>query len=123
MTIILYQLAKTGHFVCIFENHEGINFFDPLGFFPDDELNVASHYAIKQLHHDYTYLLKLLLTSDKPVIYNEYKLQLHGTSTCGMWCVIRLLLRDMTNEEFHNLFKDKQNRDIVVAKIFKQLKS
>ena len=63
-TLILYELAKIGHFCCIFQNDElgknTINFFDPLGYIVDDELNNISKGRGKRLHHDFTYLTKLL---------------------------------------------------------------
>jgi len=120
-SIILYQLSDIGHFVCVFRNKEGIQFFDPLGFFPDDQLKNANSEAINFLHHDYTYLLKLLLESNEKIIYNQYRLQNIKTSTCGMWCVVRLLLSDLTCDQFYKLFKDKKNKDKTIVDIFNGL--
>ena len=73
-SLILYQIAEVGHFCCVFKNDEGINFFDPLGFTPDYMLQYGDAEAIKKLHHDYTYLLKLLYNQPLKVIYNNHKL-------------------------------------------------
>jgi hypothetical protein len=118
MTLILYQLARVGHFCCVFENNEGINFFDPLGYAPDDELKMANNYAPD---HDFTYLLQLLSKSDKPIIYNEHKLQAKSTATCGHWCTVRMACKDLYNDEFAKCFKGLKNRDMTIAKIFYSL--
>lgn len=119
-TLILYQLARIGHFTCVFENEEGINFFDPLGYMPDSllsKIEMGKH----PLHHDYTYLIKLLLTSNRPVIYNEYKLQKSSTSTCGHWCAIRMLCSDLYCDEFAGCFHDVRDRDKTIVKIYNDI--
>ena len=116
-TLILYELAKVGHFTCIFENEEGINFFDPLGFAPDEELKNGAAAP----DHDFTYLVRLLEYSSKPVIYNNHKLQSHGTSTCGHWCTIRMMAKKLYCDEFAKCFNRVKNKDLIVAKIFNDL--
>jgi len=120
-TLILYELAKVGHFCCVFENKEGINFFDPLGMKPDEELMGAGEHAINDLGHDFTYLIRLLGNSNKPIIYNNYKLQAHSTSTCGDWCGVRMVCRGLYCDEFANCFKGVPNRDTTIVKIFNSL--
>jgi len=114
-TLILYQLARVGHFCCVFVNDEGINFFDPLGFKPDTELKLA-HGIIP--YHDYSYLVKLFINSGKKIVYNNHKLQASGTSTCGHWCSLRMLYSNLSCDEFANIFKDVNDRDETIAKIF-----
>lgn len=117
--LILYQLAEIGHFCCIFENKEGINFFDPLSGIPDSELKLSNKNYVKNLYHDFPYLGQLLLNSGcDHIIYNEYKLQSKNTSVCGAWCAIRLLCYEMTNNEFWNIFKNIKNRDLIIAKLY-----
>lgn len=119
--LILYELAKTGHFCCIFENSEGIQFFDPLGIKLDDELNMCSENRLHRLHHDYTYLTALLAKQDKPVIYNQYKLQAHKTSTCGAWCAVRMKYHLLHCNEFKKCFDGIKNRDEVIRRLFNDL--
>jgi hypothetical protein len=118
MTLILYQLAEIGHFCCVFENEEGINFFDPLGYAPDDELKMAGGYAPD---HDFTYLVQLLENSDKPIVYNEHKLQSHKTSTCGHWCSVRMICRGILCDDFAKCFKNVKDRDETIVKIYNSL--
>lgn len=113
--LILYQLATIGHFCCVFINSEGINFFDPLGYFPDDELKLVSGGAPK---HDFTYLNKLLWNTDIPIIYNDYKFQSKNTSTCGHWCCIRMIYSKLTNDEFISCFKNIAEKDDLIVKLY-----
>lgn len=114
-TLILYQLAHVGHFCCIFKNNEGIQFFDPMGDFPDDELKNSMGYAP---NHGFAYLDNLLMNSPLPVIYNQYKLQGHGTATCGHWCTTRMIFDSLYCDEFAECFKGVKNRDEIVVKLF-----
>ena len=118
MTLILYQLANVGHFCCVFRNKEGINFFDPLGFKPDDELKLSNDYAP---NHKFTYLIKLLSNTNEQIIYNEYKLQASGTSTCGHWCTVRMSSINLTCDEFADCFRGVKNRDEIIVKIFNSI--
>ena len=116
-TLILYQLAHTGHFCCIFENSEGIQFFDPLGYFPDDEIKIMPRNRRASLHHDYAYLDELLFNQSRPVVYNQYKLQDKDTSTCGHWCTIRMLYSDLKCDEFAECFKNIRDKDKLIVKL------
>ena len=119
-TLILYQLADVGHFTCVFENDEGINFFDPLGYTPDYMLSkVSKNY--NPLNHDYTYLIDLLIKQNKPVIYNEHKLQKMNTATCGHWCTVRMRYNNLHCDEFAECFKGLKNRDKTIVKIYNNI--
>ena len=121
-TLILYELASVGHFCCVFENEEGVNFFDPLGIFPDDELfDMSPNRHI--LGYNFRYLDELLARQPQKVIYNNYQLQQHHTSTCGHWCTIRMIYGDLSNDEFVNCFKDLNgyDRDRLVVRMFNDI--
>jgi hypothetical protein len=121
-SLILYELSDVGHFCCLFDNKEGINVFDSLGYFPDDELQHIDPSRKHKLYHDHAYLDQLLYNCGaKKLIYNEYRLQNHHTATCGDWCAIRLLFSDLTNEEFYDCFKRFKNKDEIVAKLYNNL--
>lgn len=121
-TLILYQLRGdgVGHFCCVFENSEGVNFFDPLGFKPDEELKLMNS-PINSIGHDFTYLLRLLANTNKPIIYNNHKLQSHKTSTCGHWCTVRMACRDLYCDEFAKCFTGIKNKDLLIAKIYNSI--
>ena len=124
-TVILYELAKVGHFCCIFENYElgvkTINFFDPLGLCVDDELNLTSYDRRQRLNHNFTYLTRLLANQDKPVVYNEHNLQSKKTATCGHWVTIRLICSELPNDIFYNCFKNIIDRDKLIVKMYNSI--
>lgn len=122
--VLLYELHyPIGHFCCLFENKEGMNYFDSTGHVPDAllETNFDHVAGRQQMNADFTFLNALLLDyiqrHNCKLIYNEYKLQSENTSTCGIWCTIRLLTQQLTNNEFNSLWKPyniKQRQDMVI---------
>lgn len=128
--ILLYQLMyPIGHWVAIFVNKEGINYWDPLGYIPDQLLkdNFQHPAGREAMNADYTYLAQLLLEYSEetglPVIYNEIALQPPNTNTCGYFCGIRLLTNEMTNDEFNSVFKKypTDKRQDIIVKLWKKL--
>ena len=122
--LLLYQIWEGyGHFCCVFENEEGLNFFDPVGIKIDDELKVIDSQRRQQTYQDHPYLSKLFYDSGKRIIYNEYKLQHMGTATCGQFCAIRLKYSYLFNDEFRNAFKPYKGyqREIKAVQLFNQL--
>ena len=113
---LLYQQQKNhGHWVALFkrENNKGnveIEFFDPYGFFPDEQLFWTDKEVRQQLHHDYPHLTKLLYKSPRnyDLIYNEHKFQKFGkgVNTCGRWCVHRLQNRDKSLQSYLGMVKN-----------------
>jgi hypothetical protein len=92
-----YKGTSIGHWVCLFntndisstgENIPYVEFFDPYGVFPDDEL-------VKTIYKGPRILDKLLLDfmiRGGLVQYNDYQFQDYGDeiNTCGKHCVMRL---------------------------------
>lgn len=113
-TIILYQnpSSNIGHWCCIFENGEGVNFFDPYGEFIDNMCKYSDTTP---------YLCKLLLKYPSHIEYNQYKLQGANSSTCGKWCAIRLLYNNLGVDEFYKCFKRYKNKDIKIANVYENL--
>lgn len=122
--ILLYELHyPIGHFCCLFENKEGLNYFDSTGHIPDQllESNFDHVAGRESLGADFTFLNALLydyMARHKcKLIYNEYKLQSENSNNCGCWCTIRLLFQDLTNTEFNNIWKQyniKQRQEKVI---------
>jgi hypothetical protein len=113
-TLILYELNTVGHFCAIFINDEGINFFDSYGRMIDKYLsNINDDYYKHTLHQDFPYLIKLFDSSNNRIIYNEYCYQNKNTATCGIWCLIRLIYSSLSNEEFHDYFKNIDDKKII----------
>jgi hypothetical protein len=122
--ILLYQLhVPAGHFVSLFLNKEGLNYFDSRAYVPDKLLETHfDHTAGREaMGADHTYLNELILRyldeHDVKLIYNENKLQSQDSTTCGPWSAIRLIYGNVTNDEFWELWKDydiKQRQDMIL---------
>lgn len=132
--ILLYEVDdKFGHWTCIFESvtkvpkvskftnfdedfdgdfERCIEFFDSLGFIPDDELRRLNYGG-----NDSIILngLAQIKESGTPVVYNSKKLQSRdpGINTCGRWVLARLLTSDMPLETFQKMM----NNDMVVTEM------
>ena len=118
--ILFLTREKFGHFCCIFKiDKNELHFFDPYGYMPDEQLDFEiDKNTRKKRHEDFTYLLWLLLNSGYKVTYNEIQFQQDSAnvSTCGRHCAIRLLLRNLNEDEYKKIIKrTKINPDILVT--------
>jgi len=108
--ILLYMTKQNyGHWVCAFKrNNNAIEFFDSYGFFPDDELKLIPEYFRKVSNQLYPHLTYLLLKSKNKIEYNNVQLQKlkKDVNTCGRWCIVRIMLRNLTINEFVRKFQD-----------------
>ena len=109
--IILYlQTPNYGHWCCIFEREDVkglINFYDPYGYFPDDELDFNKESVNRSLGQLMPYL-SMLMIKDKDrykFTYNQYILQSSGKNNniCGRAVGLRLNFRDIDDKEFYDL--------------------
>lgn len=107
--IILFEAKpRYGHWCCIFKiNNKLLEFFNPYGGYPDDSLEyIPIDFRLKS-YQFYPYLSILMYNSPYELSYNEYKFQKHGNDikTCGRWCAIRLIFRNLSLDEFYHLIK------------------
>ena len=116
--ILLYLLFNnhSGHYVCLFLNDEGLNFYDDYGLLPDAELQALSSLE-RQRYNEKTDRLKLLLSKYK-VIYNRKRLQKPNTMTCGCYVSHRLNHYQIPqNEYIRRLMRASDgNTDLYVAR-------
>lgn len=113
--IILYLLqSKTsGHWVCLFKNEQGYNFFDSYGHIMDYEINnltVSQRQDFDEKKDRLKYLLRY-----EDVIYNDDKFQQKGTMTCGCFVSHRLNNYLMTDKVYCAELKKIRNPDLFVA--------
>lgn len=115
--IVINYLTKEnyGHWVCLFQNEEGINFFDSYGNAPDDHLawNIGKKFR-KESGEDNAYLCQFILDimgHDK-FVYNDYDFQKRSpnVSTCGRWVLFRLMYRNLSCDEFKKMILEACNR-------------
>jgi hypothetical protein len=109
--VLLYELVpNNGHWVSMFRNKQGeLVFYDPLGIRMDGELAFVNDERI----HDGLQPAKKQLTrivNGEPVISNTIQIQddAKNINTCGRYAVLRLLKKDLSNDEFNKLFLDNQ---------------
>ena len=100
--IILIQSdinPKEGHYVCMFKDKNGrINYFDPSGFKP---LELFKKYKIDIDYQNPNKFYYYLITNNDLIDYNKFNLQKNkDSSTCALWCIYRLLNKDLNNDEF-----------------------
>jgi hypothetical protein len=109
---LYYWRKYHGHWVCVFRNKNGnTEIFDSFGTFPDGTLKDINPDFRKETNQAYKHLTSLLVKGGQPVEYNDKKLQSNVSSTCGRWCVYRMMRNDLTIEQFQNLFKGIKNKD------------
>ena len=95
-----------------------VEFMDPYGLFPDDELNFYTDNWRHKSGQDYNILTKLLydfsLNPKHKIYYNELKLQIDDPhiNTCGRWCAIRAHFYRVPLKDFQKIFKRLKNYDL-----------
>lgn len=114
--IILYETSESfGHWCCLFKREDGktIEFFDSLGSpdgpyigAPDAQLKfIKPHF--RRISNQYVpHLTVLIKESPYRCVYSAFRLQKNAreTNTCGRWVTARLLMRELTAEQFAKLF-------------------
>ena len=87
--------SNVGHFVCIFKNKQGINYFDSYAMGMDKDLSL--------MHENPKIFQKLF--RNKKVKQNKKKYQKlkKDIQSCGRWCGVRLRFHELTDNEFHKL--------------------
>lgn len=105
--ILLYLSSfNYGHFVCIFQRDNVIEFFDSLGFdMPDDEFKFINPEQRIINNEAYPHVIKLLFKSGLRIENNIDKLQKMKSKTCGRHVACRLRLRNMNIDDYVKLMK------------------
>lgn len=95
-----------GHWTCLINRPNKIEFFDPYGDAPDtDQKDGMTKGRLEQLDIDRPYLTKLLRASGKAVYYNNYPFQKESANvaTCGRHCAVRLLYAPFTIDKYKKI--------------------
>ncbi len=99
---ILYQSTETtGHWTLLLQHYDGIEFFDPYGYKPDQEFSFLKY---KQPHY-IAKLLYILHLNNHKIHYNEYQFQkmMPGINTCGRHIINRMYYRNMNIDQYKNI--------------------
>lgn len=96
-----------GHWVLLMDYQNSIEFFDPYGYFPDDQLKEIDDNFREQKNMVKRHLANLLYASPKLKYFSQYTLQNKQKEydTCGYWCCVRLALKKLDENEFYKLIK------------------
>ena len=118
--LLYQQRPEYGHWTVLFkQSKDTIEFFDPYGVFPDDELQWTDSGMRNELNMNYPYLTALLYRApvNYTITYNDHKFQTQGKgiNTCGRWCAMRLALRDQSLKEFIKLNENDSQKDKTIT--------
>lgn len=123
--IILYMTAPNyGHWTLIMKRPPNeVHFFDSYGYKPDDEFKFINNEFRLASDQIYKKVVHLLYHSPYKITYNEYKLQGKSTkkqpvSTCGRWCLGRLVNGNLDEHQFAGCFRGK-NKDAQITNYIK----
>jgi hypothetical protein len=123
--IILYllQSASSGHWVALFKNKDGLNYFDSYGVPEDYQFELLPFKQRQKLHEEQNYLKKMLF--HKKVCFNNITYQGKGTATCGCFVSHRLHNYRLNDLQYFNIFaRQKLTPDEYVSKwCFSKLKN
>ena len=101
--VILYQTSSktTGHFVCLFVRNDTIHFQDSYGFKYDTEQQYTPYDEPLP-----RYLTQLIESDGRQVVWNKHDFQNKNSNvaTCGRWSCIRIMLKDLDNQQFQQVF-------------------
>lgn len=114
---LLYETKPDyGHWTAVFRRTDEngqltntIEFFDPYGIFPDNELEWVPDNFKEISGQNYPMLSALLYESPYNLTYNDHKFQKHGEgiNTCGRWSALRIVFKDIPLEMFADKFLHK----------------
>lgn len=109
---LLFETNKNfGHWVCLINKKNSIEFFDSYGIFPDKELKYSKISFRLNNNMLLPHLTALLYNCNKQIEYNDHKLQNIKNkyiATCGRWCVFRYMCKEFDIDVFANFFKNKK---------------
>jgi len=103
--VIIYLTKKNyGHWVCLLNHKDNIEFFDSYGKEPDTQLkNIDKKFKIES-GQDKKYLTKLLMNANKKIIYNTEPLQKNLknniVATCGRHVGCRIHFKDINLNDY-----------------------
>ena len=115
VVFILFEWRKSyGHWILLLKNEETIEYFDPYGHFVDYWLGKISEPFRTDSGQKDPMLTKLLVEYDGEMSWNNFDFQKYNKKirTCGMWCVLRALLKELPLDIFRDLFYGKHSDDL-----------
>ena len=108
--ILIEQRLNSGHWCSLTKNFNKINWFDPYGYTPSNDLSWNDKSTNIELDQNPRYLLDLLDTSPYPVLYNDVKYQRDGDhiNDCGrhsIFFIVNNVDYDRSLSEYYDFMK------------------
>jgi len=108
--IVLFPNSSptSGHWTCLMNRPNAIEFFDPYGDAPDTaQKDGMSRSRLEMLDIERPDLTRLLRATGKPVFYNHHQFQRESpnVATCGRHCVVRLLYAPYSLDKYASIIK------------------
>lgn len=97
-----------GHWTCVLDRGDRVEFFDSYSMKPDEEFGeIDPEIRRKHNYRGLPYLSKMLYDCGKKIEYNHGKLQSEDSnvSTCGRWVALRILFKDLPLQKFIDMMK------------------
>ncbi|KKL59567.1 hypothetical protein LCGC14_2214020 [marine sediment metagenome] len=122
MFIMYRSKINFGHWTVLIKRKNILEFFDPYGCMIDSELSWIPKDLRKRFGQSKKLLTRLLIDSPFKIHYSQFKFQGPDSMTCGRWCLLRCILRDLNENQFHALInkarksfgKNKSNDQLAV---------
>jgi hypothetical protein len=113
--IILYLLQSrtAGHWVTLFKNQQGYNFFDSYGHLPDYQVDCLTQTERREFKEKQGKLMELL--ENKLIHYNDFEFQKPGSYVCGCYVSHRLNNHLMSTEVYCAELEKIRDPDLFVA--------
>lgn len=114
--VLLYETKENfGHWVVLIDRGSGmLEFYDSYGLKPDEELQIDNQYHLR-IHGGVLtpHLTALIKSGGWSVKYNNKQLQkqLSDVNTCGRYCVMRILYKDISIQKFNDLLTKNKHYD------------
>ena len=105
--ILLYLTMSdtSGHWVCMLNRGNSIEYFDPYGDAPNHALKTISAEERQEYGEERPYLTDLMKASGMPIYYNTYPFQKDKTdvNTCGRHSVMRCLYAPYSLDKYKSI--------------------
>lgn len=101
-------VSPVGHWIALIKHRDHIEHFDSYGLSVDQEI---------ALTYEKHYLTDLIDNSRTNVVTSQKKLQAvrEHVNTCGRWCVLRCLLKNINMREFYDFISSSDTHPDMVA--------
>ena len=108
--LFLTESESSGHWICMWKKGKTVYYWDSYGMPPGGSREWLTAEKLTELNEDEPYLEHLLANSGYRVVINrnKYQKEKNGISTCGRWCLTRLVLKDHDERTFKQLVKRSQ---------------